>query len=79
MGEAMVRSGTNDMAKSEYLSKLNKWQVALNNAHGIPMTTDAEGQYIVPNTAFKPDSHEDACNQVLVGKKNNGIGATGLI
>ena len=36
MGEAMVRSGTNDMSKSEYLSKLNRWQVALHNAAGIP-------------------------------------------
>ena len=78
MGEAMVRSGTNDMSKSEYLSKLNKWQLALNNVNGKPMGTDAGGQYIVPNTAFPERLHEDGCNQILVGKKNNGVGGVGL-
>jgi len=79
MGESMVRSGTNDMTKSEYLSKLNRRQVALNNALGIPMGTDTEGQYVVPTTAFKQTYHEDGCNQVLLGKKNNGVGSTGVI
>jgi hypothetical protein len=79
MGEAMVRSGTNDMSKSEYLAKLNRRQVALNNAYGKPMGTDAEGQYIVPNTAFPDHLHEDGCNQVLLAKKNNGVGSVGLV
>lgn len=78
MGEAMVRSGTNDMSKSEYLSKLNKWQLALNNANGIPMGTDAEGQYVIPNTAFPQTAHEDMCNHLLLGKKNNGKVTTWL-
>ena len=73
MGESMVRSGTNDMSQSEYLAKLNKRQLALNNALGIPMGTDTEGQYVVPTTAFKQTYHEDGCNQVLLGKKNNGV------
>ena len=68
----MVRSGTSDMSKSEYLSKLNKWQLALNNANGIPLGTDAEGQYVIPNTAFPQTAHEDMCNHLLLGKKNNG-------
>ena len=79
MGESMVRSGTNDMSKIEYLSKLNKWQLALNNVNGKPMGTDAGGQYIVPNTAFPERLHEDGCNQILVGKKNNGVGGVGLV
>jgi hypothetical protein len=79
MGEAMVRSGTNDMPKTEYLSKLNKRQIALNNAAGIPMGTDTEGQYVVPVTAFPQTYHEDICNQILLGKKNNGVGSVGII
>ncbi len=79
MGEAMVRSGTNDMSKSEYLAKLNKRQLALHNANGKPMGTDAEGQYVVPNTVFPERLHEDGCNQVLLGKKNNGVASTGVV
>lgn len=79
MGESMVRSGTNDMSKSEYLSRLNKWQLALNNAAWIPIGTDTEWQYVIPNTAFPPTYHEDGCNQLLLGKKNNGVASTGLV
>ena len=59
MGEAMVRSGTNDMSTSEYLSKLNKRQLALNNGNGIPIGHDTEGQYTIPNTRFPQTVHED--------------------
>lgn len=59
MGEAMVRSGTNDMSKTEYLAKLNRRQLALNNINGKPMGTDTEGQFIPPNTSFDYNHHED--------------------
>lgn len=78
MGEAMVRSGTNDMSKTEYLAKLNRRQLALNNINGKPMGTDTEGQFIPPNTSFDYNHHEDGCNQILLGKKNNEVGGVGL-